>query len=157
MPDLPLLNKIASFPSARLPMGHRLPSYQSEPCRSQSNPTGSRSLAENLILLTDRFEVDPFSSRRGVRTVKEKLVHLYPDQWSWTSTHVSGPARYSQFLYELVPRGSAASTLHFTGSQVERTTRPVTRSSIDQRTRRLRREDSKLWARFAIEIARDLA
>ncbi len=116
-----------------------------------------RYLAENLILLTDRFEVDPFSSRRGVRTVKEKLVHLYPDQWSWTSTHVSGPARYSQFLYELVPRGSAASTLHFTGSQVERTTRPVTRSSIDQRTRRLRREDSKLWARFAIEIARDLA
>jgi len=116
-----------------------------------------RHLAEDLILLTDSFEVDPFNSRRGARTVKVKLVHLYPGQWSWTSTHVSGPARYSQFLHELVRRGSAASTLHFTGSQVEQATRPLTRSSIDRRARQLKREDSELWARFSIEIAKDLA
>jgi hypothetical protein len=113
-------------------------------------------LAENLILLTDSFDVDPFDSRRGARTVKVKLVHLYPDRWAWTSTHVSGPALYSQFLYELTPRGPAASTLHFTGSQVERVDRAPTKSALARRARELRREDSQLWARLSAEFAKEL-
>ena len=112
-------------------------------------------LAKNLILLTDSFDADPFSARRGARTVKRKLVHLYPARWAWTSTHVSGPARYSQFLYELVPRGPRACQLHFTGSQVERTDRRPDPASIDRRTRRLKREDAGLWARFCVAIAKD--
>jgi len=112
-------------------------------------------LSQNLILLTDSFEADPFNSRRGARTVKKKLVHLYPERWAWTSTHVSGPARYSQFLYELVPRGPRACLLRFTGSQVERTNRVPAPASIDRRTRQLKREDSGLWPRFSVEIAKD--
>jgi len=112
-------------------------------------------LTENLVLLTDSLEEDPFDSRRGARTVKMKLVHLYPDRWAWTSTHVSGPARYSQFLYELTPRGPAACTLHFTGSQVERVARVLTRSAIARRTRELQREDSQLWARLSAALAKE--
>jgi hypothetical protein len=112
-------------------------------------------LSEGLILLTDSFDADPFNSRPGARTVKEKLVHLYPDRWSWTSTHISGPARYSQFLYQLTPRGARACALHFTGSQVEQVARSPTRSSIQCRTRRLKQEDSRLWARFAAELAKE--
>jgi hypothetical protein len=114
-------------------------------------------LAENLILLTDSFDEDPFDSRAGARTVKVKLVHLYPDRWAWTSTHVSGPAQYSQFLYELTPRGSRASTLHFTGNQVERVTARPSRASIAQRARELRREDSQLWVRLAAALAKESA
>jgi len=114
-------------------------------------------LAENLILLTDSFEADPFNSKRGARTTKQKLVHLYPDRWMWTSTHVSGPAMYSQFLYRLLPRGRGACTLHFTGSQVERARNTPSRSSIEQRTRQLKREDSELWSRFAVAILKDVA
>jgi len=112
-------------------------------------------LAENLVLLTDSFDADPFDSRRGSRTVKTKLIHLYPDRWSWTSTHVAGPALYSQFLYELTPRGPAACTLHFTGSQVERCSRAPTRSLIARRTRELRREDSQLWARLSAALEKE--
>lgn len=114
-------------------------------------------LATNLILLTDSFDSDPFDPRPGVRTVKEKLVHLYPYRWAWTSTHVSGPARYSQFLYELTPRGKTACTLHFTGSQVEAVKARPTPSSIARRTHELEREDSQLWVRLATALAEDFS
>jgi hypothetical protein len=106
-------------------------------------------LTTNLILLADSFASDPFSSRPGSRSAKRKLVHLYPDRWAWTATHISGPARHSQFLYELTPRGPRACMLHFTGSQVESVDRPPTRASLAQRARELKREDSQLWARFS--------
>ncbi|MGP8076477.1 MAG: hypothetical protein ACLP8Y_07085 [Thermoplasmata archaeon] len=114
-------------------------------------------LAKDLILLTDSFDEDPFDSRPGARTVKVKLVHLYPDRWAWTATHVSGPARYSQFLYQLTPRGPRACTLHFTGSQVERVARRPGRVSIARRTRELKREDSQLWARLSASLAKESA
>jgi hypothetical protein len=114
-------------------------------------------LAKDLILLTDSFDADPFNSQRGARTVKRKLVHLYPDRWAWVATHVSGPALHSQFLYKLTPRGPAACMLHFTGSQVEKVARPPTRSSLEHRARELRREDSQLWARFSAAIAKETA
>jgi hypothetical protein len=112
-------------------------------------------LTQDLILLTDSFDSDPFNSRPGARTVKEKLVHLYPDRWSWTSTHLSGPAQYSQFLYHLTSRGTRASSLHFTGSQVEQVAHSPTQSSLEGRARELKREDSRLWDRFAAELAKD--
>jgi len=112
-------------------------------------------LTQDLILLTDSFDADPFNSRPGARTVKVKLVHLYPDRWSWTSTHLAGPAQHSQFLYELTTRGTNACTLHFTGSQVERVARSPTASSLERRTRELKREDSRLWERFAAQLAKD--
>jgi hypothetical protein len=114
-------------------------------------------LAENLFLLTDSFDVDPFDSRPGARTLKVKLVHLYPDRWAWVSTHVAGPVKHSQFLYELTPLGSKASTLHFTGSQVESVPRPPTRLSIARRARELRREDSQLWVRLSAAYASELS
>jgi len=112
-------------------------------------------IAEDLILLTDSFDADPFNSRPGARTVKEKLVHLYPDRWSWTSTHLTGPARYSQFLYRLTTRTARACTLHFIGSQVEQIGGSPTRSSLQRRALELKREDSQLWVRFAAELAND--
>jgi hypothetical protein len=114
-------------------------------------------LADDLILLTDSFEADPFDPRPGARTVKIKLVHLFPDRWRWTATHLAGPAKYSQFLYELASRGPAASTLHFTGNQVEPVDARPTQSSIRRRAQELRREDSQLWASLSAALARDLS
>jgi hypothetical protein len=110
-------------------------------------------LSENLVLLTDTFTSDPFDSRPGAQAVKVKLVHLYPDRWSWTATHVAGPAQYSQFLYQLARRGSRGSTLHFTGSQVERVGRRLSPTALARRTRQLRREDSELWDRLSAALA----
>ena len=112
-------------------------------------------LTDDLVLLTDSFQDDPFDPRPGAKTVKVKLVHLFPDRWMWTSTHVAGPAQYSQFLYRLTPRGGSASTLHFAGNQVEFVARRPTRASVLRRTRELMREDSHLWDQFAAALARD--
>lgn len=114
-------------------------------------------LTGDLILLTDTFDEDPFDSRPGARTVKVKLVHLYPDRWMWTSTHVAGPAQYSQFLYRLTPRGSRACSLEFTGSQVEHVDRTLPPRSVARRARELRREDSQLWVRLSAALAKEFA
>jgi hypothetical protein len=114
-------------------------------------------LAENLVLLTDTFREDPFNATRGAPTVKVKLVHLYPTRWSWTATHLSGPARYSQFLYRLSAHGPAASALHFMGSQVEEVDHAPDRAALLARGRELRREDSGLWDRLSAALAKELA
>jgi hypothetical protein len=109
---------------------------------------------KGLIILTDTFDADPFDTPPGARSVKKKLVHLYPDSWEWTSTHVSGPAQQSQFLYKLTPRGSSTCTLHFTGSQVEKVARAPTPRSLERRAAELRREDSQLWVAFSVILAK---
>lgn len=87
---------------------------------------------------------------------KVKLVHLLPDRHAWTNTHLSGPARYSQFLYELHPGGRNGCRLHFTGLQVERVARPATAREVTRRARELAREDSRAWRRLAAAMAREV-
>lgn len=107
-------------------------------------------LAENVLRLTDAYETP-----RG-RVSKVKLVHLLPDRLAWTNTHLSGPARFSQFLYELRPRGRNGSRLHFTGLQVEHVARPATARAVARRAKDLAREDSRAWRRLATAMAREL-
>jgi hypothetical protein len=109
--------------------------------------------AENLFLLTDRFDADPFDPRRGIRSVKEKLVHLYPENWAWTSTHLSGPAKGSQFVYELHPHGSRATRIRYTGAQVEEAPGRPSAESVARRAAQLRAEDVGAWRNLARAIA----
>jgi hypothetical protein len=106
-------------------------------------------LDHDLILLTDSFDSDPFDKNAGSRTTKVKLVHLFPERFSWTATHVEGPARFSQFLYQLRPNGANACTLEFRGNQVEPVRRKPTASARRRRAQELRREDSQLWHRLS--------
>jgi hypothetical protein len=112
-------------------------------------------LADDLYLLTDSFDADPFEAARGASSVKEKLVHLYPDRWSWISTHLSGPARGSQFIYELLPNGPGRSRFHYSGAQVEVSNEPSTRSTIARRAKTLRAEDVRLWRSLARAMGRE--
>ncbi|MGD0250755.1 MAG: hypothetical protein ABSB97_07740 [Thermoplasmata archaeon] len=108
-------------------------------------------LAENTILLTDIFR-----TARGPVT-KVKLVHLLPDQFAWTNTHLAGPSRHSQFLYELLPTGRNRCQLRFTGLQVDHPARRPTASFVAGRARELVREDSATWRRLAAAMGRDTA
>jgi hypothetical protein len=107
-------------------------------------------LAKDLFLLTDVFDAP-----RG-HVTKSKLVHLLPGRLAWTSTHVAGPARYSQFLYELLPGGRNGCRLHFTGLQVDRVSRKATPRGAVRRAKELAREDSRAWRRLADAMAREL-
>jgi hypothetical protein len=113
-------------------------------------------LTKDSLLLTDSFGSDPFAVRPGARVTKVKLVHLLPAGRRWTSTHVTGPTRNSQFLYEIVPRGRTKSLLRYTGVQLESVSRRPTAGSVAKRVRELTRIDSRSWRKLAIVMGKDL-
>jgi hypothetical protein len=103
-------------------------------------------ITNDTLLLKDTF-------RTPTGTVeKQKLVALYPDQHQWTSTHLSGPNRHSQFIYVITPRGKGASVLEFTGLHIEYDEK----SDSDALTESLRREDASAWVRLAKAMATEL-
>lgn len=107
-------------------------------------------LNERTLLLTDTF-----FGADGAKTVKQKLVHLYPERLAWTNTHIKGPSRHSQFLYELFAEGDRASRLEFTGRQMVRMDE-VDPRRVRELSRELQREDGAIWKRLARELATDL-
>ena len=107
-------------------------------------------LTEGTILLTDTV-------RAGGRTVtKQRLVRLRPRARAWTSTHVAGPNRHSQFLYRISPRGAHRSTLEFIGLQVERAPRRLTAAERARRARTVASEDAATWNHIVRAMATEL-
>jgi len=102
------------------------------------------------VLLDDRF---PGPEGRAVRKVK--LVQIYPETRSWVSTHIAGPNHYSQFRYRIVPDGRNASALVFEGRELRWTGPTLSPSANRQLARRLRKEDSGLWKKYAAEMEKD--
>jgi hypothetical protein len=107
-------------------------------------------LASDVVLLTDTV-------RTGrSRVTKTRLVRLLPERRAWTNTHLAGPLRHSQFLYELLPAGRGRSRLTFTGLQVEAARRPIGRAARAARAREIARRDRATWHRLARAMAREL-
>jgi len=70
-------------------------------------------LTEGVLILKDRYKTG-----QGW-LLKEKLVHLYPEKLMWTSTHLSGPNKHSQFVYEIKSETKQTAYLVFTANHVE--------------------------------------
>jgi len=88
------------------------------------------------------------------RTVKKtKLVRLDKSHLSWSSTHVSGPYRHSQFLYQVVPVGKKSSKLNFTGLLLCYSTTNLSPTKIKQIAKDERRQDSRSWRHLANAMA----
>ena len=106
-------------------------------------------LSKDAVILSD-------SSRKknGGAVTKKKIVRLDPSSLSWTSTHIAGPIKYSQFLYRIVPEGRNSSHLEFTGLQLEssETNKQDTRALANK----IRKEDSGTWKLLAKELNKDL-
>jgi hypothetical protein len=105
----------------------------------------------STIILTDLYRV-------GDNRIKRlKLVNLYPHRLSWTSTHLAGPNKYSQFLYEIVPEGKEASRLEFNGLHLEHESKE---NKDGKRTElsasRLRDDDAAAWRLLAAEMEKEL-
>ena len=70
-------------------------------------------ITEGTLILKDTFNLP-------AQTVKkQKLVKIYPNELSWTSTHLTGPNKYSQFLYKITSLGKDISILNFTATHIE--------------------------------------
>ncbi len=69
--------------------------------------------ADGVVILKDSFH-------NVAETIeKQKLILLFPNKYKWTSTHLAGPNKHSQFLYQITPQGKGASVLTFTALHIE--------------------------------------
>jgi hypothetical protein len=102
-------------------------------------------LADGAIILKDLFN----SSAGTIE--KQKFVHLYPDQYIWTSTHLSGPNKHSQFLYKITPQSEDASFLNFTALHIEYNEVKDAKLLAE----RLCKEDAQAWKLLAVAMAED--
>lgn len=107
-------------------------------------------VTQSTVLIKDNFSV-------GNRVIeKEKLVQLYPKWHMWISTHISGPNKYSQFIYQLFAEGHGTSRLDFSALHVEHT-ETLTEQGLKQLTHELRVGDAEMWRLFAKAMALDHA
>jgi hypothetical protein len=96
--------------------------------------------------------------RHGSRTAttRTKLVRIDPEGMSFSNTHVSGPAKHSQFLYRIVPEGENGSRLRFTGLLLYRSEKEPTRKEVARIAAEERRTDSGIWKKLAKAMEADL-
>ena len=107
-------------------------------------------LTDATIILTDTFHTS------NGRVEKQKLVQLYPDRLSWISTHLTGPNKYSQFIYEISAEGNSISRLGFTALHLEYGKESLDSEGIKSLAAKLQEADSAVWKRLAKAMAKEL-
>jgi hypothetical protein len=70
-------------------------------------------IADGALIIKDVFHTPAGTIE------KQKLVQLYPDIYTWTSTHLAGPNKHSQFLYQIAPQSKDACILTFKAHHLE--------------------------------------
>lgn len=106
-------------------------------------------VTDATIILTDIFHVGDSDFE------KQKLVQLYPDRFSWVSTHLNGPNKYSQFLYEIIAEGSNASRLNFAALHLEYKEN-LSSEAAKRLAAKLRKEDAGAWRFIAKALTKEL-
>lgn len=106
-------------------------------------------LAEGTLILTDVF-------RTNGNVEKQKLVQLYPERLSWTSTHLSGPNKYSQFVYEISQVNERKSKLDFYGLHIENASDNLSKTGVKLLAEKLCRTDSQVWRLLAKAMTLEL-
>jgi hypothetical protein len=107
-------------------------------------------ITDTTVILTDTFH----TSKGDVE--KQKLVQLYPERLSWVSTHLTGPNKYSQFIYEISAEGNGASRLDFTALHLEYEKENLDSEAIKSLADKLKKEDSETWKLLAKAMAKEL-
>ena len=102
-------------------------------------------LADGALILKDSF-----NSVAGT-IEKHKLVNLYPNQYRWTSTHLTGPNKHSQFLYKITPQSKNTSFLTFTALHLEYNEK----EDAKLLAKLLCKEDAYAWKRLTAAMAED--
>ncbi len=110
---------------------------------------GVQYISDTIIILTDTYVVKEKS------IVKQKLVCLYPDRLTWTSTHLTGPNRYSQFLYEVTSQAEQQSCLKFTGLYIDYKVKNED-GGLTELSEELKKMDLENWKNLAKEMEKEL-
>ncbi|MGD6853309.1 MAG: hypothetical protein ACQCN6_14720 [Candidatus Bathyarchaeia archaeon] len=106
-------------------------------------------LTSAALILKDTFGT-------GKETVvKEKLVQLYPERLTWVSTHLSGPNKYSQFIYEIKAETTDSSRLDFTAQHIEHQN-DVSPAELMRLADELCNYDVNVWKQLAAAMEKEL-
>ncbi len=103
-------------------------------------------VSEGSVILTDTFHTET-----GI-VEKQKLVHLYPDRLFWDNTHLAGPNKHSQFLYQISPDGKGGSYLDFTALHLEYESKEDAKTLAE----RLCHADAAMWRLLAKAMTDEL-
>lgn len=110
-----------------------------------------RIINDDTLVLTDTFFGE------GGKTIRKRLIRLYPERLSWTNTRISAEGKYSQFLYEILQEGDNSSRLNFTGSQIFYSSSKPSPAQIATASEELKREDSLVWKLLTEAMEDDLS
>lgn len=108
----------------------------SEPTRRSVGP-----LSEEALVMTDTTY-----PRGGLLRIL-RLVRLNRPELAWTSTHLNGPYRHSQFWYRIVSDGPRRSHLEFRGLRLEAGPRALSAAENARRAHECRQSDATEWRR----------
>jgi len=106
---------------------------------------------ERTVILTDTFNVET-----GNQVEKQKIVQLYPETLFWTSTHISGPAKHSQFIYQILEDDDDASHLDFRGIFVDYAHEKISKEEAAMLAEKECRDDAAAWVLLAQAMEQDL-
>jgi hypothetical protein len=108
-------------------------------------------LTERTVILTDTFKIGTKD-----QVEKQKIVQLYPETLFWTSTHLTGPARHSQFIYQITAEGDDASHLDFMGVFLDYAHEKMSEADAKELAEKTCKDDAAAWVLFAKAMEQDL-
>jgi len=108
-------------------------------------------IAADTIILVDSYIDGQMSIE------KRKLVCLYPNQLTWTATHLTGPNKYSQYLYEIKPETERTCSLRFAGHYLNHDIKQLGKEEVDELGRKLKEMDSENWKLLAKKMEKELS
>ena len=110
-----------------------------------------KSITDRTIILTDTFNIGADN-----QIEKQKLVQIYPEILFWTSTHLTGQAKHSQFIYKITAGAVDNSHLDFTGLLLDYENEKISDADAAQLSEKARKEDAGSWSLLAKAMEQDL-
>jgi hypothetical protein len=119
---------------------------------------GEKGVIRNIEHLTDRTVIltDTYNKGADNQTEKQKLVQFYPDNLFWISTHISGSAKHSQFIYQITAEAVNISNLDFTGLFLDHGDQKMSESDTAKLVEKTCREDERAWKLLAKAMEQEL-
>ncbi len=108
-------------------------------------------ITNRTVILTDTYNMGADN-----QTEKQKLVQFYPDNLFWISTHISGPAKHSQFIYKITAEAVNISNLDFTGLFLDHGDKKISESDIAKLVEKTCKADASAWELLAKAMEQEL-
>ena len=119
---------------------------------------GGKKASRKIETITDRTVIltDTFNIGTDKQVEKQKLVQLYPETLFWTSTHLSGPAKHSQFIYQITAGSGDHSHLDFTGLFLDYVNEKISEADTAKLAEKACKEDAGSWVLLAKAMEQEL-